>query len=446
MKRIGAFFLLLVCLCLCGCRKSSVKGTNPNVVVILIDALRMDRLHDYGNARKTNPFLAEFGKRGIRFTNAYSHSSHTKISVASLFTGLTPPLHGVRHIDFPWEDEKTRLSSDILSSPLTTIAEVLLKKGYRTAAFVTNPYIKSSFGFSQGFQDYRYIDLPQGAAKQLNGEVINWLNQPGKGPFFLYIHYMDVHAPYRPPLPYRHLYTQKKNLLPYGSNGPYQGQVNEEGIQYTRDCYDALINYWDDCFKELIKEMEPKGWADNTVFIILSDHGEEFYDHGGFGHGFTLYEEQLRVPLYIVFEGRLPPAQVRKDRVEIIDIFPTVCALAGQKVQGLGLQGKNILASERMNPDAFHYAETGRGKAPASVQTEKYKLIFNVTEKSFELYDLTKDPRELINIISQKTAWARAGQKKLFELMSLRRPGVRPSKRELDRETVEALKSLGYIR
>jgi arylsulfatase A-like enzyme len=192
--------------------------------------------------------------------------------------------------------------------------------------------------------------------------------------------------------------------------------------------------------------MEEQGWAGNTIFVILSDHGEEFYDHGGFGHGFTLYEEQLRVPLYIVGQGRIPPGQVRKDRVEVIDIFPTLCALAGQKVKSLGLQGKDLLASEGLSPDSFHYAETCMGKAPVSVQTADFKLIYNVAEKSFELYDLKNDRKESANIISSKPAWARAGQKELLELMASRKPGIQSSKREVSRETMDTLRSLGYIR
>jgi arylsulfatase A-like enzyme len=446
MKRVWAFGLLLAICNFAGCRRPSVKDSSPNIILVVIDALRADRLNDYGHDRKTNPFLAEFGKRGIRFTNAYSQSSHTKLSVASLLTGLIPPHHGVRQADFPWEEEKTRYFSDSLSSKLTTLAEVLQKKGYRTAGFVTNPHLKSYFGFSQGFEDYTYIDLPQGKARPLNNEIVRWLKQREKNPFFIYVHYMDIHAPYRPSPEYRSLYTRKKDLVAYGSNGPHQGTVDREAVQYTKDCYDAKINYWDDCFRELIRQMEEQGWAGNTIFVILSDHGEEFYDHGGFGHGFTLYQEQLRVPLYIVGQGRIPPGQVRKDRVEVIDIFPTLCALAGQKVKSLGLQGKDLLASEGLSPDSFHYAETCMGKAPVSVQTADFKLIYNVAEKSFELYDLKNDRKESANIISSKPAWARAGQKELLELMASRKPGIQSSKREMSRETMDALRSLGYIR
>ncbi|MFC2158534.1 sulfatase [Acidobacteriota bacterium] len=447
MKTLNLPAFVLLALLLCGgCQTSNVPETPPNVVVILIDSLRADSLNDYGNERNTNPFLTEFGQKGIRFTNAHSHSSETKISVATLFTGLLPPTNGVRESALPESAKSGRYLSDSLSSGLNTLAEVLQQKRYRTAAFSTNPHIRSFTGFSQGFDDFQYHPWPRVSAKRVNDNVFNWISKVGDSPFFMYIHYMDVHSPYRPPLDYRFLYTEKKEMPYYEDDGPAHTEMSLERVDYQRARYDAQINYWDDNFKDLIEKMRTGGFLDNTVFVILSDHGEEFYEHRGFGHGYTVYEEVLHIPLYIVFEGRIPPGQLRQDFVGIIDIFPTICSLAGQDVSRLPLHGKDILSPRKNTKERFHYAETYQGHAPRSVQTERYKLILNSDTTEFELYDLQEDPMELTNSVNKQASLAREYQKRLLEIMSVRIEGIESRKKELDQKTIEQLKSLGYIK
>jgi len=222
-----------------GCRgEKSIPREPPNIIILLIDSLRPDSLMDYGNIRQTNPFLSKFGKKGIRFTQAYSQSSHTKISIASIFTGLYPPQHQVRRAYFPITNKEDPFS-DSLSTDIVTLAEIFKKNNYTTAAFVTNPHIRSFFGFSQGFVDFNYYDWQSSNARSVNRAVIKWLKKNSREPFFLYVHYMDVHTPYNPPLKYRFLYTQKKNLRPIHFNGPIHRDVSKEHITYTRALYEA---------------------------------------------------------------------------------------------------------------------------------------------------------------------------------------------------------------
>lgn len=402
---------------------------------------------DYGNNRNTNPFLKEFGKKGIRFTQAYSQSSHTKISVASLFTGLYPPQHKVRRAYFP--NKKKCPFSDSLSTEIVTLAEILKKHDYQTAAFVTNPHIRSFFGFSQGFVDFNYFDWQKkiSNARIVNRAVIAWLKKYPREPFFLYVHYMDVHNPYKPPSKYRFLYTEKKKLHPFNFNGPVQRKVSKEHVEYTRAIYEAQIKYWDDNFRWLINNMEKGGWEKNTVFIILSDHGEEFYEHKGFGHGFSLYQEQLKVPLYLIYEGFIPSSQVRSDPVRLIDIFPTICSLLNRNVSQLELQGSDFLSSKRRDKELKTiYAETFKGKIPRSIQTENHKLIYNTGEKEYEFYDLVKDYEEKNNLSGRGLPEEMALRKELLKILESENKKLKTKSKELDEKTVEQLKALGYIK
>ena len=434
--------LLLACLGLClippACsKKKQIPESAPNIIILLIDSLRADALKDYGNIRNTNPFLAEFGKKGIRFTQAYSHSSHTKISVASLFTGLLPPVHNVRRAVFPSPGNESDLRSDSLSSRWVTLAEVLKKKGYRTAAFVTNPHIQAKFGFSQGFIDYKTYPWTKTNARMINRKTLTWIKKKPQASFFIYMHYMDVHHPYRPPGKYRFLYTEKKKLGIIQQNGLWKQPISQEQIQYTRAIYEAQINYWDDCFREFMENMEKNGWLKNTLFFVLGDHGEEFYDHGGFGHGITLYEEEIKVPLYAVWENKIPPDQQRNDPVQLIDIFPTICSLVNRNISNLQLPGLNLLDPKNMKQILSRaiYSETFKGKIPRSVKTKEFKLIYNSRDKDFEFYNLKKDPQELKNLYEQDNPIIESLKITLLQTSEMAKAGAETKK--LDPETIK---------
>ncbi len=429
-------------------QKTGVPKDPPNILVLLVDSLRADRLHDYGYSRNTNPFLSEFGKKGVRFTRAYSHSSQTKLSVASLFTGLIPPLHKVRQVATPSEENPKNILSDVLSDDMLTIAEVLNEEGYSTAAFITNPHLRPFLGFSQGFKDYRYFPPSMYRAEAINEEVIQWLTEQPKRPFFLYIHYMDVHLPYNPPSGYKFLYTEKKGMNPIHQNGPYRKEITDDQIAYTEALYDAQINYWDDCFQSLIERMEKKEELKNTLIIILADHGEEFYDHGGFGHGFTLYEEELLVPLYIILEGYVPADRIQSSPAQLIDIFPTLCHFS--KIEGVDtlIQGIDLFASERKKKlsGRMHYAETCYGQDPRSIQTDSHKLIFQSRSNDFQFFNLQDDPREKTNLYREDNPQANRLKASLFQLMDFGNNRSESETKTLDPETIKALKSLGYIK
>jgi len=438
--------LILVCWPLVGCGETEIKPRqDPNIVILLVDSLRADSLHDYGNDRKTNPFLSEFGKKGIRFTKAYSHSSHTKISVASLFTGLWPPEHKVRKAAHPY---KLELQSDSLSKHFVTLAELLKKKGYRTAAFVTNPHIRPYFGFSQGFDDFLSYPWLRTDARKLNNQALGWIKKVAPAPFFVYLHYMDVHSPYEAPLRYRYRYTKKKNMELYYINGLWKNPIRQQRIDYMRALYEAQINYWDASLKKFINRLVEMEQFQNTLFIIMSDHGEEFYDHNGFGHGVTLYKEQLNIPLYLIHKDLIKANQVRNDPVQVLDIFPTLSDLTNRNTAGLELSGHNLLApgNTSQNSSRFMYAETYKGKAPRSVQSESYKLIYNSQEKDFEFFDIVEDPQEQKPIGISGNPEIETLRKEMLRFLELAKKGLQGKAKALDKETIQELKSLGYIK
>jgi len=456
---IGMFVLLALTI---SCPKKTAPP--PNVMILLIDSLRADHLADYGYHRNTNPFLARFGRRGIRFTNAFTQSTHTKVVVSSLFTGLLPVVHKVRKAASPSLENENKILSDILSDKFLTMAEAFKNNRYTTGAFVTNPHLREFFGLDQGFDHYQYLDSLT-RADELNRAVLEWLDQHQEKPVFVYVHYMDVHMPYNPPASYQGLYFfgPPRGLYIYQFNGPWRfaQEPDRLSLEYTVALYDAQINYWDDAFKRFISALEMRGWLKNTLLIILADHGEEFYDHRGFGHGFTLYEEQLHIPLYIIFPGVLKENQTNDHLVQTIDLFPTICHLA--KIKCPNLPGENIFSPQRKSK--YIYSETYRGKVPRSIRTEGYKLVFNAGVQEYEmenlvkllknlnsplvknyleLYDLNKDPKERNNIFSPTNPRVK---EYIYQLLQVfRQSRGKAEQVELDQRTIKELKSLGYIK
>jgi arylsulfatase A-like enzyme len=454
--------LVLAVAVLQGCRGSHPEipaaKERPDVIFILVDALRADRLSCYGNPNNTSPELDTYCRKGMRFANASSQSSNTKISVASFFTGLIPPSNGVRSAGKPSAslDPDARIKSDVLSPEVVTMAEMFGLHGYATGAIFTNPHLVAKMGFGQGFQYYNFLGFRE-RAEVVNEAVTRWLAEAGSAPFFLYIHYMDIHAPYDPPASYRELFTSglTKTDVIY-KNGPYRRGATPEQVAYSRAVYDGQIRYWDDELKALLSEMDRLGRSDNLLVIITADHGDEFYEHGGFGHGHTCYREVLHVPLVLVWPGVIPGESVRDDTVSLIDVLPTLAHLVGIETSGYGLQGRDLFARGWEEPRPWPgllrkpeappvYAETYLGKVPRSLTVGDRKIIYNEARDTFEFYNLTDDPREKRPLDPFSV---RGGTDLVHQLESLMNgpPAVRPVPEvELDSSTVRDLKSLGYL-
>lgn len=341
--RAAALMPLLVVL-LAGCGgaadppAAATSNTRPNVVFILIDTLRADRVHAERHGRPVMPFLSGMARESAWYPNAISPSSWTKPALASIITGVYPYAHGIVY-SARLEDPE-RPTSDRLAESWTTLAERFTSAGYTTWAFQTNANLAPALGFDQGYEAGHYHFHNGAPAEAVTSAAIAALPSLDP-PFFLYAHYMDPHAPYRPdpdvagalgPMPDLPAYDQAlidddARFMAY-----YLDQVqtaiglqpahtipdlSEAGKEAVRHRYDLECLAADRAVETLvrgIRAVEP-----NTVFVVLSDHGEEFWERGGMGHGVTLHQEQIRVPL-IIDAPFAEPAE-HAERVSVLTVL-----------------------------------------------------------------------------------------------------------------------------
>ncbi len=402
------------------------KGAGPNVVFVTVDTLRADHLGCYGYERPTSPFLDSLAAEGTLVADASSAASWTKPATGTILTGLYPSRHGALYhgsmLTLP-EGEKT-------------LAEAFRERGWVTAGFVANPNLKKVFGFDRGFDVY--FDSPvedtvtlacirgtwfggllmkllrhqfnwnyENDILRMNEEVLPWLEKNHDQRFFLYAHYIDPHIPYDPPARYREEFAQ--------DHGPvlFNERMRKVGI----DLYDGEIRYTDDGLKELVTKLKELEVWDNTLFVLTSDHGEEFFEHDVLGHGFSLYQEVVHVPLILRGPG-VPADRVLTDAVQILDLPATVLALAGTGIEDFG-DGNSFharLAEAEASPEAPLFLESEFGQDDTNhrafvftgLRLGKWKLVLTEENQFFPpndprygreaLYDLETDPDEQRNL------------------------------------------------
>ena len=293
-----------------------------NVVLVTIDTLRPDRLGCYGYSKAETPNLDNLARKGMLFENAVSHTPLTAPSHASIFTGQYPTVHKVRDT-----------GGFVLQPSNAALAPILQGQGWDTAAFIGASVLKKRFGFNQGFAVYDdQMATPERRAGEVVDRAVRWLDSQSGKPFLLWVHLFDPHLPYDPPSPFKEKY----------SGNPYDGEVA----------------YTDRELGRLFDRIAKKSPAEDTLIVVLSDHGESFSEHGEYAHGVFLYDATLRIPLLIAGAG--VPAGLRvKQQARTIDLLPTLLELVGigvpQNVQGVSLTpaftGKAVAAE-------WSYAET----------------------------------------------------------------------------------------
>ena len=426
---------------------------NPNVIILLIDALRADHLSCYGNIRKTSPNIDEFAKDSALFTQAISQATYTKTSIASLFTSLYPYQHGV------YGDTVDNITSDVLGEEEKTLAEDLLQNGFLTMAWVRNPHLRSYMGFAQGFVEYHDR---QHEIEDINKRFIKWLIEVGKNhEFFAYIHYLDLHDPYRPKPPYDTMYGVYSNVysgIDLKNWGTYlidiresKRKLEENDVEQLKAYYDGQLTYIDSQIGLLLDELKKLGLYDNTLIILTADHGDGFMEHGFISHSYKPYDELLRVPLIIKFPNSQFGGEIVRSQVRLIDVMPTILDLlrikTDSKLSGFSLL--NYLDDDRNKDKKIDFPtyaiseHNTRRISFASIRTEKFKYI-HFPDKEDEFYDLSIDPKEQNNIIDK-----RGDEAEKFNKMAL---GVAQERKQkdtgkavLDEQTVEELKALGYM-
>jgi arylsulfatase A-like enzyme len=299
-------------------------ASRPDIVVLLLDTLRADRLGCYGWERARTPNLDALAERGVLFLDATAAAPWTLPSHASLFSSLYPSEHAM------WNDEHR------LAARVETVAEVLRDEGYATAAFSEGGYVRPSYGFAQGFD--RFVVGPLNVRTTFD-VALRW-TATAPEPFLLFVQTYQVHSPYDPPSteraelvrPYAGELTERVHPPdhPWGRT-QFENTLGPDDVRYIEDLYDAEIAYLDREVGRLCRELERLGKWENTLFVVTSDHGEELADHGHFGHGFSLYREQLHVPLILHQPGVFEGGGIARHPVHGLDLAPTLARAAGAR-------------------------------------------------------------------------------------------------------------------
>lgn len=326
----------------------AASANAPNVLVIVVDTLRADHLSTYGYSRPTSPHLTQLADQGTLFEDAIAPSSWTLPVHASLLTGLYPHAH---HVDN---------DGALLGWDYPVLGDELMARGYRTAAFSANTLLFCRRrGFGRGFirfeDDFQslgsafaqtfYGDLIKHLffrlelkrdlfgrrnAAQINQHALQWIDR-GRQPFFVFLNYMDVHDPYRPPEPYLHRYTNMQNPGSRASeHWDWFEHLTPQQRQGAVDAYDGAINYVDDQIQQLMQQLQKRGLDRNTLVVITSDHGESFGEHGLMTHGNALYRELIHVPLILWEQGRIPAGKKVADPVSLTSLPATLLEEAGE--------------------------------------------------------------------------------------------------------------------
>ncbi len=413
---------------------SAPRTGPPNVILVTLDTTRADALGTYGQSRPASPVVDALASGGVLFEQVSTSNPETLPSHATILTGLWPFSHGVR-----------ANSGYVMSATNETLAEILLQKGYRTAAEISARVLRASTLIDQGFEEFRGADDPTARMKEVffvdeaggkrstNTRVGEDISQRGiefirrnqKRPFFLWLHYFDAHAPYSAP-------------------GKFNSQIPDSR-------YHAEVAHEDDALGRVVAEVKRLGLVEETLFVITADHGEGMNEHGEQSHSYGIYETTMRVPLVLAGLPDLPKGSRIRWPVRTVDIAPTVLEILGFK-NNQGMQGESLvplIKDPNHSLDLTGYGESTRFATTFGlpvirfIRQGRWKYIHKVSP---ELYDLDADPNETRNLIGtepQKAAELRERLKALLE----EEAGAAPEDSivEVDPNTEAELKVLGYL-
>lgn len=452
-------------------------GVKPNILLVILDAVRPDHLSCYGYRRKTSPNVDNLAEESILFENAISPAGWTLPAHASLFTGLFPSQHGLQH------------GSLYLNQQFPTLAEVLHSSGYKTIGISNNPWVSHATGLDRGFEIFQEVyykkehlleglrfalqrllaiigNTDDDGAHCTNHLALTHLSQQEEGqPFFVFINYLESHLPYKVPRPYATLFGKppqggiNQDWRRYVSGKVMMGEDDFESLQ---SLYDGAIAYLDAKIDELLSFLRQREILDETLVIITSDHGDNFGDHGLMGHELGLYDSLLRIPLIIRYPSLFPAGRRVTQQVQLLDLFTTILEILGQK--GIEAEGYSLLPEGlKAKPRRFTVAEQSRpslevfkkrfpefdplpyDRALRAIRTEGYKYIW-ASDGRDELYNIRADPEEKENLISTQPEKAQ----ELRQMLEGWLRGFPPYEAEeeameLDEITRERLRGLGYI-
>ncbi len=432
-SRCAAPIFVFLLLCGCSSKHGSEAARAPkHVLVITIDTLRADHLGSYGYHFARTPRLDQLAREGVRVEHAVSVAPITLPSHTSMFTGLYPPAHGVR------DNGSYRVPDEV-----TTLAEILQKKGYSTQAIVSALVLHHRYNLDQGFDGYddnlwnedepRMFMIRERPARRTVQRAIEWLHawsgkrESGRKPFFLWVHLFDPHQPHTPGAADRAL-----------SVTPYDAEIASADRQVGR----------------LLDALDEQGVLDDTLVVFTADHGESLGEHGERTHAVFIYESTIRVPMIFRHPATLPPGTVYRGDARGVDLFPTVLSMLGYPIptnQGFDLSG--ALEGKVAPPGEPQYSESllaqlGFGMAPLlGVRNGSWTYI---RAPRPELYDRATDPGERKNLLETEGSEHESQTSELDGeldrvLRDSERFGIRATANPLDEETTEMLQALGYI-
>ena len=463
----------------------AARTARPNVLIYTIDTLRADHASLYGYVRDTTPFLKKLGASGVVFEDCQAQATWTKPSIASLMTSLYSFTHGIVG------------DADTIPAGASTLAGQLRAAGYVTASIVATPFVGRATGLERGFdylfespvvirQHNRQTDRDTDSAA-LNRVVFPWLDRHHNEPFFLYAHATDPHAPYGPPPPFEgkfdnpsetagfdHNYARFVSNREHGGAAVLSPEMCEKAgvhpnkfIHDAMDRYDGEILHNDWSLELLVEKLKHLGVLDNTLLVVISDHGEEFWDHGWTGHGQSVYQELTHCLLLMWNPALLRSPRRIAEPVQLIDVMPTILDLIGLKTPPIA-EGQSLVPLARggtFRRRGLIVSSRLAGVRPVGPVPEsatdsfaiinaKWKFIYRKNAakagiKKVELYDRAMDraerhdvasqhPQEVDRMMSALVQWIDA-QNKIRSMIG--HPGIL----QLDRKTLDQMRSLGYL-
>lgn len=462
--------LALAALALFACSPRPAPGERPHLVLALIDTLRRDRLGCYGHDRDTSPFIDGLAADGLLFERVVAQAPWTGASMASLWSSRHPSeVGGVVLPDARGIQELGRTPIARLRRGTPTLAEQLREAGYRTRAFVANPYAGDGLGLLAGFE--RVLELPLDARGLVDAALARLRDDLAEpGPLFVYLHFRDLHEPLAPPEPYRsrypgldgHARQPEQARWRFGDADPQAPEV-QLFRSHKLALYDGALRFVDDELRRLADGLARAGVRGHTLFAIASDHGEAFWEHarfeqrvqrdprgiGGIGHGQSLFGELIDVPLVLSGPG-VPVARVAIP-VRNLDLAPTLLALAGASAlpDARGQDLLRALAEGTLAPRAGFSENIAYGPEAHGLTGERYKLIRyrDTREGPREVWlDRAASPDERpLERLDDADAERRL-RAELDALEASGAPTAAPEAARLSREQQQALEALGYGR
>ncbi len=420
----------------CGGVASRTQSSMPDIVLVVVDTLRADRTQLLGHWRKTTPNLQQMAKDAVVYEQAMSQAPWTTPSIGSMLTSRYPSSMGIHRYRVP------------LPASATTLAEVLKGAGYSTGAVVSHTYCGKKLGFAQGFDlfdENAVKDRPDAVnSQEVSSRAIDMLDELER-PFFLLVHYFDPHFAYVEHTQYAFGgaagYTGPvESAMPIRTLRKMAPRLDQADVDELLRIYDSEIAYTDQQIGVLLQALKSEGLYDEAVLALTADHGEEFMDHGRWGHTVRLYQESVHVPLLIKYpDGKVG---LEQEPVALVDLAPTLLAAVGLEPPA-SFVGRNLRNSTLAERDLF--SETSKGASMEAVLRGSHKLIHDKRSQTWELFDLEADPGERHDMSLRMPGELRELKQALADWDRMVSPGTLPERVEISPEERSRLEALGYL-